>query len=86
MLPGVFFAGFVRNYCLYTTTTISCSIWSMSTTSQTSKQRVTVFLNPALLKHARAKAIVEEVTLTTLVENALINYLPVVTAIKKIEL
>lgn len=56
----------------------------MTTTSK-NKQRVTIFLNPALLKQARAQAIVEDVTLTTLVENALINYLPVVTAIKKIE-
>lgn len=58
----------------------------MTTTSTTTKQRVTIFLKPALLKHARAEAIVEDMTLTQLVEKALISYLPVVTAIKKIEL
>ncbi len=57
----------------------------MSTKSTTS-QRVTLFLKPALLKQARAQAVVDEVTLTSLVEKALISYLPVVTAISKIEL
>ncbi|MFZ2200132.1 MAG: hypothetical protein WAV40_05100 [Microgenomates group bacterium] len=57
----------------------------MSTKSITT-QRVTLFLKPALLKQARAQAIVEDATLTALVEKALIDYLPVVTAIKKIEL
>jgi hypothetical protein len=56
------------------------------TTKSTSTQRVTVFLKPALLKQARAQAIVEDMTLTQLVGKALIGYLPVVTAIKKIEL
>ena len=37
------------------------------------KQRVTVFVNPALAKHARAQAVVEETTLTDLVERALIR-------------
>jgi len=55
-------------------------------TSSTTKQRVTLFLKPALLKQARAQAVLDEKTLTALVEQALINYLPVVTAIKKIEL
>ena len=57
----------------------------MSTKSTTS-QRVTLFLKPALLKQARAQAVVDEVTLTSLVEKALISYLPVVTAISKIKL
>ena len=48
------------------------------------KQRVTLFLKPGLLKHARAQAIVEEISLTTLVEKALIKYLPKETIIKKI--
>lgn len=48
------------------------------------KQRVTLFLNPGLLKHARAQAIVEEISLTILVEKALSKYLPKETIIKKI--
>lgn len=47
------------------------------------KQRVTLFINPDLLKHARAQAVVEEITLTKLVEKALIDYLPKETIIKK---
>jgi hypothetical protein len=47
------------------------------------KQRVTLFVNPSILKQARAQAVVEETTLTTLVENALIAYLPAETVIKK---
>ena len=47
------------------------------------KQRVTLFLNPAIVKHARAQAVLEELTLTSLVEKALINHLPHETVIKK---
>lgn len=47
------------------------------------KQRVTLFLNPAIALHARAEAVVEEITMTELVEKALINYLPPETVIKK---
>ena len=47
------------------------------------KQRVTLFLNPDLLKQARAQAVVEEITLTNLAEKALIDYLPKETIIKK---
>jgi len=50
------------------------------------KQRVTVFVNPALAKHARAQAVVEEITLTELVERALIKYLPKETIIKKVDI
>lgn len=50
------------------------------------KQRVTIFVNPALAKHARAQAVVEETTLTDLVERALIRYLPKETIIKKIDI
>ena len=50
------------------------------------KQRITIFLNPSLAKQARAQAVVEEITLTSLVEKALLNYLPTVTKIKKIEI
>lgn len=47
------------------------------------KQRITLFINPPLVKQARAQAIVEELSLTTLVEKALIEYLPKETIIKK---
>ena len=49
------------------------------------KQRVTLFLNPNLLKHAKAQAIVEESSLATLIEKALSKYLPKETIIKKDE-
>ena len=41
-----------------------------------SKQRVTLFLNPRLLKVAKAQAVIEEVSLTVLVERALVRCLP----------
>ena len=47
------------------------------------KQRVTLFVNPSILKHARAQAVVDDLTLTALVEKALTNYLPRETIIKK---
>lgn len=47
------------------------------------KQRVTLFLNPSLVKQARAQAVLEELSLTALVEEMFIKYLPKVTAIKK---
>jgi hypothetical protein len=50
------------------------------------KQRVTVFIDPAIIKQARAQAVVEDSTLTRLVEKALISYLPKETVIKKAEL
>ncbi len=50
------------------------------------KQRVTLFINPSIAKHARAQAVVEELSLTNLVEKALINYLPKETVIKKAEI
>lgn len=50
------------------------------------KQRTTIFLNPDLLKHAKTQAIIEDLTLTGLVENALIQYLPKETVIKKIDI
>jgi len=56
-----------------TSTTYSCSIGSMSTNT---KQRVTLFLDPKLIKHAKTQAIVENLTLTNLVEMALVKYLP----------
>jgi hypothetical protein len=50
------------------------------------KQRITLFIKPAIAKQAKAQAVVEEVTLTELIEKALIQYLPVETVIKKIEI
>lgn len=50
----------------------------------TNKQRTTLFLEPSLLKHAKAEAVVQEITLTTLIEKALIQYLPEETIIKKV--
>lgn len=50
------------------------------------KQRITLFINPAIVKHARAEAVVEEITLTALVEKALTKYLPKETTIKKIKI
>ena len=47
------------------------------------KQRVTLFLNPDIVKHARAQAVLEDLTLTSLVEKALINHLPHKTVIRK---
>ena len=49
-------------------------------------QRVTLFIKPSLVKYARARAILEDLTLTTLVEKALINYLPKETIIKKTDI
>jgi hypothetical protein len=50
------------------------------------KQRMTLFVNPSIAKHARAQAVVEEITLTAIVEKALIKYLPAETVIKKVEI
>lgn len=66
-----------------TSTTTGCSIWSMTIIK---KQRVTLFLNPSIVKHARTQAIVDELTLTALVEKALIKYLPRETVVKKIKI
>lgn len=57
----------------------------MSSMTTTTKQRITLFLHPKLTKYARAQAVVEDLTLTALVEKALINYLPKETIIKKID-
>lgn len=65
-----------------TSTSTSCSISSMSSNT---KQRITLFINPSIAKQARAQAVVEDLTLTSLVEKALINYLPKETVIKKVQ-
>jgi hypothetical protein len=49
-------------------------------------QRITLFINPSISKQAKAQAIIEDMTLTRLVEKALIEYLPKETIIKKIEI
>ncbi|HJY98407.1 MAG TPA: hypothetical protein VJ227_01695 [Patescibacteria group bacterium] len=50
------------------------------------KQRVTLFVNPSILKQARAQAVVDELSLTALVEKALVNFLPKETVIKKLQI
>lgn len=55
-------------------------------TTTTTKQRITLFITHSLAKHAKAQAVVEELSLTNLVEKALIAYLPVKTVIKKIRI
>jgi hypothetical protein len=49
-------------------------------------QRITLFINPAISKQAKAQAIIEDQTLTSLVEKALIQYLPKETIIKKVDI
>jgi len=66
-----------------THTTTSCSVCSMTNNK---KQRVTLFMNPSIAKHARAQSVIDEITLTRLVEKALIAYLPKKTVIKKVEI
>jgi hypothetical protein len=56
---------------------------SLALANTNNKQRVTLFVNPSILKHARAQAVVEDRTLTSLVEKALVEYLPKATVIKK---
>ena len=51
----------------------------------TLKQRITLFINPSIVKHAKAQAVVEEISLADLMEKALINYLPKETVIKRVE-
>lgn len=48
------------------------------------KQRITLFLNPKIVKHARAQGILEDLTLTEIVERALLKYLPEKIVIKKL--
>ncbi len=63
-----------------TNTTTTCTIWTMISST---KQRVTLFINRSIAKQARAQAVVEDLSLTDLVEKALIKYLPIETIIKK---
>jgi len=52
----------------------------------TNKQRLTIFLNPAIIKQAKAQALIEDITLTSYVEKALSTCLPKETVIKKPEI
>lgn len=54
------------------------------TTNKT--RRITLFINPSISKQAKAQAIIEDLTLTSLVEKALIQYLPKETIIKKVDI
>ncbi len=49
-------------------------------------QRITLFINPFISKQAKAQAIIEDLTLTGLMEKALIQYLPKETIIKKVDI
>ncbi len=50
------------------------------------KQRTTLFINSSIVKQARAQAVVDDLSLTDLVEKALIHYLPKETVIKKVKI
>lgn len=50
------------------------------------KQRVTLFLNPSLLKQARAQAIVEDLSLTAFIEKVLTRHLPKETVVRKADI
>lgn len=50
------------------------------------KKRVTVFLAPGLLKHAKVQAIAEDISLTVLIARALSQYLPKETIIKGVRI
>jgi len=55
----------------------------MCSMTDKTRQRLTLFMKPAIIKHARATAIVEDKTLTKLAEDALIAYLPEEIVLKK---
>ena len=65
--------------------TNTTSSTNSASTTKIGKQRVTLFFKPSIVKHARAQAIIEDLTLTKIVEKALINYLPKEIILKKIE-
>lgn len=50
------------------------------------KKRVTLFLSPPIVMHAKTQAIIEELSLAVLVERALVDYLPHETVIKKVKI
>ena len=59
-----------------------CSTCSMSVKNN---QRVTIFINPSIALQTRAQAVVEKLTMTALIEKALLLYLPKETIIKKVD-
>ena len=65
-----------------TSTSDSCIIDIMTTDT---KKRITLFVSASLARHARAQAVLEDLTLTELVEKALSKYLPEETVIRKTE-
>ncbi len=65
-----------------TSTTHRCAILSMTINN---KQRLTLFINPDVIKQAKVQAIVEELTLTAFIEKTLVSYLPTEIVIKKPE-
>jgi hypothetical protein len=52
----------------------------------TQKHRTTLFINNLIVTYAKAQALVEDISLTRLVEKALIAYLPPEIVIKKIKI
>ena len=58
----------------------------MTSKKEQQKKRVTIFINPAIAKQARAQAVIEGLTLTALIEKALLSYLPKETIIKKVDI
>jgi len=46
------------------------------------KKRVTVFIDQDILVHSKAEALINDVTLSQLIEKALVKYLPKETTIK----
>ena len=58
----------------------------MTNKNNIKRQRITLFITPSIVKHAKAQAIVEDSSLTDLVEKAIIEYLPAETVIKKAEI
>lgn len=60
-----------------------CNMTPNTTNTTKSKHRLTLFVNPAIAKHAKAQALIEDLTLTQLVEKALLEYLPKEIVIKK---
>lgn len=55
----------------------------MASTKANTKKRVTLFIDPKILKHAKAQAVIEETTLTALVEKALVTCSPKEIVIKR---
>ena len=58
-------------------------MYTMTSKTTNGKQRVTLFLNPKLLIQAKAQAVVEDISLTNLIEKILIDHLPAEILIKK---